>query len=89
MDRARFEAQLAADGYTDVAVRDRAARDASAEHAHDYAVRAMVLEGEITLTIAGGARRYGPGEVFEMARSCPHAETIGAEGVRFVYGLRR
>jgi len=88
MNRTEFEARLAADGYGDVAVKQRPPRDSSPEHGHAYAVRALVLEGELTITIAGRAWRFGPGETFDVAAGCPHAETVGAEGVRFVYGTR-
>ena len=88
MNRTEFEALLAADGYRDVAVKQRPPRDASPEHGHAYAVRALVLEGEMTITIAGRPRRYAAGEIFDVAAGTPHAETVGDAGVRFIYGTR-
>ena len=66
-----------------------AAGTRNAEHAHPFEVRALVLDGQISLSVAGVARSYGKGEVFTMAAGCRHAEEIGAEGVRYLVGRRR
>jgi quercetin dioxygenase-like cupin family protein len=59
------------------------------EHDHPFEVRALVLDGEIALTVGGVKRSYGAGEVFAMAAGCRHAEDVGARGVRYLVGRRR
>lgn len=58
------------------------------EHAHDHDVRALVLEGEITLTVDGASTLYRAGEQFVMPRGCHHAETFGPHGLKVLVGRR-
>jgi len=60
-----------------------------AEHEHPFDVCALVLEGEIALTIDGKETLYRPGDVFTMPAGCAHAERIGAHGVRYMAGRRQ
>ena len=85
MNPTEFEKALLRDGFT-AETRALAPGHTTPEHTHPFDVRAMVLEGEITLTTAEGSRTYRPDEVFTMAAGCPHAESIGPEGVRNLAG---
>lgn len=85
MTPSEFEAALLRDGYT-ADTRALPPGHATPEHTHPFDVRAMVLEGEITLTTTEGSRTYKPGDVFTMAAGCPHAEAIGPNGVRNLPG---
>jgi quercetin dioxygenase-like cupin family protein len=80
-----FEVALLRDGYTADA-RVIAPGHATPQHTHPFHVRGLVLEGDITLSTAEGSRTYRPGEVFTMQAGCPHAETIGPNGVRNLVG---
>jgi quercetin dioxygenase-like cupin family protein len=89
MTREEFEAALRRDGY-EVGEGKLAAGFHNAEHAHDYGVKALVLEGEITLTCDGARQTYRPGDTFTMAAGLAHMEDVGDAGVRYVVGrLRR
>jgi len=83
-----FEAALNSDGYTQVVNRALPGGHATPPHAHDFSVRALVTEGEITLTTDAGATTYRAGEVFVMPAGCTHRETVGADGVAYVAGTR-
>lgn len=87
-DLEAFDAALAADGFGQVETKVRPP-GAAGEHAHGFEVRALVLEGTITLTWNGVTRTFSPGEVFTMAAHCPHAEVVGPGGVRYRVGTRR
>lgn len=89
MDTASFEAALRRDGYAEILTRDFPADSENPTHTHPFDLRALVLEGEIEIELAGGSRRYGAGEVFELGRDVPHVERIGARGVRFLTGRRQ
>jgi quercetin dioxygenase-like cupin family protein len=58
------------------------------EHAHPFDVRALVLNGEITLTVEGIDSTYRVGDIFVMPAGHRHAETVGPEGVEYVVGRR-
>lgn len=83
-----FQTALRADGFADVDTRSLPPSQVNPQHAHPFAVRALVLEGEITLTVDGEARLYRSGDVFTMAAGCEHAEQVGASGVSYLVGRR-
>jgi quercetin dioxygenase-like cupin family protein len=88
MDRASFEARLKAEGFPEIRVNEMRAGCHNAEHSHPFDVRALVLEGDITLTVQGEARTYRAGDEFSMNAGCAHVEDIGAHGVKYLVGRR-
>jgi quercetin dioxygenase-like cupin family protein len=88
MDRDMFEASLRAEGFAEVLNRRIEAGQVAPEHAHDFDVRILMLEGEFVLEQSGESRRYGPGEVFEVPAGVPHAESFGPYGATYVAGRR-
>ncbi len=83
-----FKTALLADGFADVDTRSLPPSQVNPPHSHPFAVRALILEGEITLTVAGEARLYRGGDVFTMAAGCEHAEQVGAAGVSYMVGRK-
>jgi quercetin dioxygenase-like cupin family protein len=56
-------------------------------HAHEHTEQVMlILEGELTLTIAGETRSLGPGDVAVVNRGVEH-EVRSEHGVTFVEAL--
>ena len=89
MDMADFTAGLARDGYDDTETKSVAAGQVVPDHAHGFDLRALVLDGAMTIEVGGTATTYRTGEVFTMADGREHSETVGPEGVRFLVGRRR
>ena len=52
-------------------------------HTHPFAVRALVVQGEMWLTVGEQVRHLRAGELFELAQAEPHAERYGAEGATY------
>lgn len=75
MNQAAFEAQLRQDGF-EVEVKEIAGGIKNDPHTHDFEVRALVLDGEITLSCGGSRNTYRSGDVFTMAAGMPHSEEI-------------
>lgn len=88
IDSAAFEARLKTEGYPEVRTNGYEPNRHNPEHSHPFDVLALVLEGDITLTIGGKARTYRAGEEFSMQAGCPHVEDIGPAGVRYLVGRR-
>lgn len=88
MDREEFTARLQAEGYPEIRVNELEPNRRNAEHQHPFDVLALVLEGEITLTVEGRARTYRAGEHFSMQAGCRHVEDIGPHGVKYLVGRR-
>lgn len=87
MDRTTFEAELKRDGY-DVMTNTTPGVKFNPEHSHPYDVKAMVVQGALTLTREGTVRTYKPGESFTMPKGCPHSESYGPEGAVTLFGRK-
>ncbi|HEY5663380.1 MAG TPA: cupin domain-containing protein [Ilumatobacter sp.] len=88
MDSTGFTDQLRHDGYDDVSVAGFAPGHALDEHAHPYALRGLVTDGEFVIAVGGDEQSYRVGDVFELDRDRPHTERVGPDGVTFVIGRR-
>ena len=53
-------------------------------HEHPFGVRALVLEGAITIVIEGFSRIYKAGDIFQLEFKQPHAESYGPDGVKYL-----
>lgn len=88
MDIASLETALRSDGFENIGTKQLPAAGRNTEHAHPFDVRALVVDGQISLSVAGEVRTYRQGDVFTMAAGCGHVEEVGAEGVRYLIGRR-
>jgi hypothetical protein len=88
LKEAHFEFALRRDGFA-VERKQLAASTRVPEHAHPFDVRALVLNGEITLTVEGIDYAYREGDIFVVPAGHRHAEAVGPEGVDYVVGRRR
>lgn len=84
-----FESALKRAGYQNVETKQTKPDFATQPHSHPFDVRALVLEGEMTLTSQGESRTYREGEIFEMAAGCEHSERYGPAGARTLVGRRQ
>ena len=88
MDRNRFEARLKAEGYPEIRVNEFEPNRKNAEHSHPFDALALVLDGDITITVDGKATTYRRGDEFSMKAGCRHIEDIGPQGVSYLVGRR-
>ena len=54
------------------------------KHSHPYAVRALVIEGQIDITISGIKNTYLAGDTFELLDRQPHSENYGGKGIQYL-----
>jgi quercetin dioxygenase-like cupin family protein len=78
-----FERSARAEGFDEILVREWAPYLVLATHEHPFAVRALVVRGEVWLTVDGDTLHLQVGEGFELAHAVPHAERYGGEGATF------
>ena len=52
-------------------------------HTHPFSVRALVVQGEMWLTVGDRVQHLRAGERFELDREVPHAERYGPEGATY------
>ena len=89
MDTTAFETALKADGYADIETKSVPANVANALHSHDYAVRILMLEGELTIGRDGVAQAYRAGDTISVDAGCEHTELYGPAGGRLLVGRKR
>ncbi|MEO7150911.1 MAG: AraC family ligand binding domain-containing protein [Burkholderiaceae bacterium] len=56
-------------------------------HTHSFAARALVVEGEMWLTVGEATQHLRPGDRFELASQVLHSERYGPQGA--VYWVAR
>lgn len=76
------EAALCA-GFDEPLLRRWPAHEVVSQHTHPFDVRAVVVEGEMHLTLDGHTRTLLPGDHFSLAREVPHAERYGPQGAAY------
>jgi AraC-like ligand binding domain len=86
---AAFDAEARAAGFVEQLDRRWPPNTVLDTHTHDFAVKALVTEGEMWLSCGGSARHLLPGDRFELALGEPHAERYGADGAVFRVARRR
>jgi len=88
MNTSEFAAKLKEEGFGEVETKMLQPRPTNDEHAHDYLVRGLVLEGEFIVTSAGQPHSYRQGETFEVAAGVAHNEAVGDNGARILVGRK-
>jgi quercetin dioxygenase-like cupin family protein len=88
MERAAFETRLREQGYDEAVDRQMAAGVVNPNHSHEFDAHLLILDGEITIERDGAPRTFRPGDTCEVPAGTPHAERVGAQGVRYLAGRR-
>jgi hypothetical protein len=78
-----FEADARAQGFDEVLERWWAPATVLESHTHPFALRALVVQGEMWLTVGHKVRHLRPGDEFALDREVPHMERYGAEGATY------
>jgi quercetin dioxygenase-like cupin family protein len=80
---AEFEAAALARGFDAVLVREWAPGTVVESHTHAFGADALVVQGEMWLTVGGATRHLKTGDRFTLDREVPHAERYGSEGATY------
>jgi quercetin dioxygenase-like cupin family protein len=78
-----FEAAALARGFDAALVREWAPGTVVESHTHAFAADALVVQGEMWLTVDGATRHLKTGDRFALDREVPHAERYGSEGATY------
>jgi mannose-6-phosphate isomerase-like protein (cupin superfamily) len=85
-DEIRLAQQLRAEGFTHTYVWQDGPSARYADHTHATETAHIVLDGELTLTMAGHSRTYGMGERCDVPAGAVHAAHMGPTGCRYLIG---
>ncbi|MBE2261951.1 MAG: cupin domain-containing protein [Burkholderiaceae bacterium] len=78
-----FEAEAVAQGYDLLLERRWAPGTTLDVHTHPFDARALMVEGEMWLTVGSETRHLRAGDTFELDRHVPHSERYGDQGAVF------
>ena len=78
-----FASDARAAGFDEVLERQWAPGTVLETHTHPFAVKALVVQGEMWLTVGATTRHLRPGDAFELDREAPHAERYGSDGATY------
>lgn len=82
-DFAQYQSARLADGFDEVAERRWEPDTTVPTHTHPFSVEALVVQGEMWLTVGEQTQHLRAGDRFALAREVPHAERYGAEGATY------
>ena len=86
MERATFEAFEAAakaQGFDEVLARTWPPSTTLEPHTHPFSLRALVVEGELWLTVGEAVRHLRAGDEFALEADVPHSERYGVDGATY------
>lgn len=78
-----FAAAARAQGFDEVLERRWDPGTVLDTHTHPFAVQALVVDGEMWLTVDGQTQHLRTGDPFVLDREVPHAERYGAQGATY------
>ena len=78
-----FEEDALARGFDEVVARQWAPFTIVNEHAHPFTFQAVMVSGELWLTVGHDTRHLQPGDTFGLDRDVPHSERYGCEGATY------
>ncbi len=86
---AQFEARLKAQGFDEVLERSWQPGQVVGTHSHPFDANAVVVQGEMWLTVGAATQHIPAGGTFALARDTPHSERYGSEGATYWVGRRQ
>jgi quercetin dioxygenase-like cupin family protein len=84
-----FAAAARAKGFDEVIERTWPPSTVLDSHTHPFALEAVVVQGEMWLTVGDDVRHLLAGDSFALDREVPHAERYGAQGATYWVARRR
>ena len=78
-----YETRARARGFDEVAERVWEPGSEASTHTHPFSVEALVVAGEMWLTVGDDTRHLHPGDTFTLDRDVPHAERYGMTGATY------
>ncbi len=78
-----FTAHALAEGFDEALERKWAALTVLETHTHPFALKALVVQGEMWLSVGLDTQHLLAGDAFALERDVPHAERYGEDGATY------
>ena len=85
-DAAKLAQQLRAEGFAHTYVWQDSPNASYADHTHTTETAHIILDGEMTLTMAGRSTTYRTGERCDVPAGAVHSARMGQAGCRYLIG---
>ena len=82
-DFASYAAQARTEGFDEVLERRWPPAPVLETHTPPFSLKALVIDGEMWLTVDGQTQHLCSGDAFSLERDIPHAERYGAAGAAY------
>ena len=79
----QYEQECLDKGFDEVLVREWKPHQEAPPHTHDFDAYALVVKGEMWLSVEKDTRHLMAGDTFELSHGTPHSEKYGPEGATF------
>jgi quercetin dioxygenase-like cupin family protein len=84
MNTTQFIEMLQQQGFPDPVEVRQVPNGSLGEHTHPFAVKALVIDGSIDISIQGDRKTYSIGDVFQLGFQELHSESNGPTGVIYL-----
>jgi mannose-6-phosphate isomerase-like protein (cupin superfamily) len=88
MNEQQLTAKLRREGFSHTYVCEDGANAFYPEHIHPMETAHILLEGEMTLTMAGKSQTFHAGDRCDVPAGAIHSVKMGAHGCRYLIGER-
>jgi|SRR5580700_5035295 quercetin dioxygenase-like cupin family protein len=83
-----FESELRDQGFPTVLTREWAPHAVVDRHSHPFDANALIVRGEMWLTVGETTRHLSRGDTFQIPAGAAHEERYGPEGATYWVGRR-
>ena len=86
MEQPEFIALLEREAFQEAVTVQRTADGFPDTHAHPFEAKALIIQGQLQISVDGVTQLYRRGEIFHLAANLPHKERYGPDGVTYLVG---
>ena len=83
-----FKADMLTRGFETVVEREWQPNTVVDDHSHPFRAQALVVRGEMWLTVGGMTQHLKPGGTFDIEAGVQHSERYGTDGATYWVGRR-
>jgi hypothetical protein len=88
MNKSQFLEKLSNEGFPTPVMVEREANASLGIHTHPFEAKALIISGQIDITVDGIKTSYRAGDVFHLRKDQEHSESYGPRGVTYLAGRK-
>ncbi len=88
MNKNQFLELLSKEGFPKPVMVEREANGSLGLHMHPFEAKALIIRGQIEISLNGVKINYRAGDVFHLEKNQEHSESYGPDGVCYLAGRK-